>query len=142
MSTSLSRMGRRGGPVGRSNRAGWVKSSASQVIGRAYDSSGDRRSGDTKAGSGRGEVESRVPDDLPEVAVGVLEVARINAPRPVVGRVGDGGPGRPGLGDDLVDLGPAVDYVPDAELSGSPCGQRNESVLGQLGAGIDRQHEP
>jgi hypothetical protein len=34
--------------------------------------------------SGRGEVERGVPDDLPQVAVGILEVSRVDAPRPVV----------------------------------------------------------
>ena len=34
--------------------------------------------------SGRGEVECGVRDDLPEVAVGILEVSRVDAPRPVV----------------------------------------------------------
>src|SRR5258708_38456785 len=40
--------------------------------------------------SRRGEVERGVPDDLPEVAVGILEVSRVDAPWPLVTLVRDG----------------------------------------------------
>src|ERR1700722_18482777 len=92
--------------------------------------------------SGRGEIERGVPDDLPEVAVGILEVSRVDAPGPVVRWVGDGCSGRLGLRDDLVDLGPAGHHMPDAELAGLRRGQGDQGVFGQLGARIYRQHEP
>ena len=40
--------------------------------------------GDHEGSARRGEVERGVPDDLPEVAVGILEVSGVDAPRPVV----------------------------------------------------------
>ena len=60
------------------------------VRGWAGDRFGGRRvllggRNDGRGYSERGSVECGVPDDLPEVAVWVLEISRVDAPRPVVG---------------------------------------------------------
>ena len=82
-------------------------------------SGGSRRDrSDQSAGLVSRDVERWVPDDLPEVAVWVVEVPRVDAPGPVVGGVDDGRPGCLGLFDDVVDFVPAGHHVPDAELAG------------------------
>src|SRR5258708_5351905 len=88
------------------------------------------------------EVEGGVPKDFPEVAVGILEVSRVDAPGPVVRFVGDGCSGCSGLFEDLVDLGARGDRVPDAELAGLRRDEWDKGVFGELGAGIYRQHQP
>jgi hypothetical protein len=45
-----------------------------------------------------------VPGDLPEVAVRIMEVARISTPESIVGRIGDDGAGLLGLLHHRIDL--------------------------------------
>src|SRR4029453_6671911 len=72
-----------------------------------------------------------VVGDLPGVAVGVDEHARVAAPGGLGAGAGDAGAGRPGLGEHGVDLGGGADGVgqrhaapaaaaPDAAVAGAP----------------------
>src|SRR5690242_3983932 len=62
------------------------------------------------------DVDVRVPDDLPDMAVRVVEIAGIAAERAVARRVGDCRPGSRGLRHDRIDLFPRTDVVAEAEL--------------------------
>src|SRR3954452_4532001 len=83
-----------------------------------------------------------VPKNLPEVSVEVAEVAGVDAPRPLVGLLGDRGAGGLRLGEKRVDLLLAPDRVADAELAGASRLERDVGVLGQLCVRVERQDEP
>jgi hypothetical protein len=83
----------------------------------------------------------RVPDDLPEVAVGIAEVPRIDPPGAVVRLVGHGCTGGSRSSDDRVDLVLARNDLADAELTGLRTLQRNAGVLRQLRPRPDGQDE-
>ena len=91
--------------------------------------------------SGRCHINRGVPDDLPKVAVGILEVSRVDAPRPLVRWVGDDRSGCFGARDDIVHLGSAGHDMADTELARLGWGQRDHGVFGEFGAWVGRKHE-
>src|SRR5665213_2542395 len=86
--------------------------------------------------------ESWVVEDLPEVSVEIAKVAGVDPPWTVVRSVGERGSGVLGLGEQRVDLGLARDRVSDAELACLRRTERNLGVLRELGARVERQHQP
>ena len=84
----------------------------------------------------------RVPGDLPQVAVGVVEVAGIAAPEPVAGGVRDDGAGGRGLAHHRVDLFLGGDIVADRDGTQPAGGRGDPRFLGERCAGIERQDQP
>jgi hypothetical protein len=81
-----------------------------------------------------------VPDDFPEVAVGVVEVAGIDPPGPVV-RLGDRGAGELRPAEQLVDLLPALHELTEAERA---CLRREEVDFGvqrKVAAGVQAEDQ-
>src|SRR5262249_37584631 len=62
---------------------------------------------------------TRVPNDLPQVPVGILEIAMIAAPKRILTGLDDPRPGLPGRLHHFVDLIFAVYKVADAEFGGA-----------------------
>src|SRR6266542_6051432 len=89
----------------------------------------------------RGVFARRVPDDLPEVSVGVAEVAGVDPPRAIVGLAREGRAGFFGLGQQRIHLGSVLDELSDAELARLRWSEGNVGVLGEFAAGVEREHE-
>src|SRR5205823_748122 len=89
----------------------------------------------------RGVFGRRVPDDLPEVSVGVAEVAGVDPPRAIVGSSRESRAGLFGLGQQRIDLGSALDELSDAELARLRWSEGNVGVFGEFAARIEREHE-
>src|SRR6266576_216083 len=89
----------------------------------------------------RGAFGRRVPNDLPEVSVGVAEVAGVDPPRAIVGSPSEGRAGLFGLGQHRMDLALALDELSDAELARLRWPEGNVGVLGEFAARIEREHE-
>src|SRR6266498_5382633 len=79
-------------------------------------------------------VEGGVPQDLPEVAVGVAEIARVDAPGTVVRWRGQRRSGRFGLGEQRIHRSLVSDRVADAELAAVGGAWLDRRVLCQLRA--------
>src|SRR6266516_3927317 len=73
-----------------------------------------------------------VPDDLPEMPVGIAEVPGVDAPGTFVRLVGQGCPGLLGPSKQCVDLCSARDEVADAELTRGGRAEREVRVLEQF----------
>src|SRR5215207_7904251 len=86
-------------------------------------------------------LELRAPDDLPEVTIGVTEVAGVNPPWTVVRGLIHRRTGALGLSEQGVDIGLAGDRMADAELAALRRPQRDAGVLRQLGARKEREGE-
>src|SRR5207253_1628554 len=84
---------------------------------------------------------ARVPDDFPEVTVGVAEVAGIDSPRAFVSLVGQGRAGFLGPRKQSVDLRPLADDVSNAELARGWRGWWDARVLRELHARIEREDQ-
>src|SRR5439155_26970543 len=83
----------------------------------------------------------RVPDDLPEVSVGVAEVAGVDPPRAIVGSPRESRASSFGLGQQHIDLGAALDELSDAELARLRWPDGNVGIFGEFAARIEREHE-
>src|SRR5262249_31174447 len=89
----------------------------------------------------RGRGSAGIPDDLPEMAVQVSEVAGIDPPRSFVWR-SDARAGGLRLSQELVDFGAAPDELAEAELAalrtpaGDPC------VLCEVAARVETEEQP
>jgi hypothetical protein len=84
-------------------------------------------------------AERRVVQHLPQVPVGVLEVARVDAPRPVAWLGEHRRARRPGGGEHGVDLVPGRHRVSNAELATRRRARRQTGVLDELRAGNRRR---
>src|SRR5262249_49867788 len=82
-----------------------------------------------------------VPDDLPEMAVEIAEVAGIDPPRPLVRR-GDACARGLGLREKLVDLGAAADELAEAELAALRSLDGKLRVLRQVAAPVEAEEQP
>lgn len=83
---------------------------------------------------------SRIPDNFPQMAVGVLEITRIPAPKRVVRRQGDGGAGLFGFLHDPVHLFLAAYVVAQRKFGRTGRSLGNLRVMGQIFAA--EQGEP
>jgi inosine-uridine nucleoside N-ribohydrolase len=73
-----------------------------------------------------------IPRDLPQMPVGILEIARIPAPKSLPCRFHDGGPGLFRQLHDRFDFGLRRDVVSERELRGAPrARQRQSCILGK-----------
>src|SRR6266568_2880739 len=81
-----------------------------------------------------------VVDDLPEVSVGVAEVAGVDAPGAVV-RAGHGGAGLLGLQEEGVDIGAVCEQMSEAELAALCRSGRDLRVLGELAARVEGEDQ-
>src|SRR5262249_29722375 len=81
-----------------------------------------------------------VPDDLPEMAVGVAEVAGIDPPGPVVRRRDARARGR-GSRKNLVDLGAAPNELAEAELPALSAADGKLCVLREVAASVEAEEQ-
>src|SRR4051794_31321707 len=84
--------------------------------------------------SWRGAFAPWVPDDFPEVSVGVAEVAGVDAPRAIVGLARTSRAGFLGLGQEHIHLSSVFDQVSDAHLARLGWSEGNVGVLGEFAA--------
>jgi hypothetical protein len=81
----------------------------------------------------------RVPYNLPEMAVGILEVARVASPERLVRGLDDDRTCAFGLSHDRIDFFPGRNIVPESELSGARPSQRYAGVVSNALARPDSQ---
>ena len=87
-------------------------------------------------------VFGRVPDDLPEVSVGIAEIAGVDPPGTIVRSPGDSRAGLPRLG--RARRRPRLCSATSWPMLNSPVfggPKRNVGVLGEFAAGVEREHE-
>src|SRR5438046_7099906 len=82
-----------------------------------------------------------IPDDLPEVSVGVAEVAGVDSPGAVMGRRHDRAGGS-GLFENPVDVGAARDQLTEAEFSTLRWAGGYCRVLGEFATRVEGEEEP
>src|SRR5436190_15125011 len=82
-----------------------------------------------------------IPDDLPEVSVGVAEVAGVDAPGAVMGRRHDRAGGS-SLFENPVDVGAARDQLTEAEFSALRWAGGYCRVLGEFTTRLEGEDEP
>src|SRR5437763_9083368 len=82
-----------------------------------------------------------IPDDLPEVSVGVAEVAGVDAPGAVMGRRHDRAGGS-GLFENPVDVAAARDQLTEAEVSALRWAVGYCRVLGEFATRVEAEDEP
>src|SRR5262245_32117006 len=84
----------------------------------------------------------RIPGDLPQVSVRVLEVAGVTAPEGVTRRLYDDGTRGHRLVHHRIDFGLGSDVVPDAELRRARAAGRNPRVMGNALPRPERKLQP
>src|SRR4051812_16904882 len=100
-----------------------------------------KRQARARSRSWRGAFARWVPDDFPEVSVGVAEVAGVDPPRAIVGLACKSRPGLLGLGQQHIHLSSVFDKVSDAQLARLRLSEGNAGVLGEFAAGVEREGE-
>src|SRR5262249_33875360 len=128
-------------PVTSARRGAFMEISSGSREAQPYLERGIPRDSPSRSGvAGGGGGPARVPDDLPEVAVGIAEVAGIDPPRSLVWRC-DARTGRLRFRKELVDIGATPDELAKAELAALRTPDGNRCILREVAARVEAEEE-
>src|SRR3954452_21288615 len=77
--------------------------------------------------------ELRIPDDVPDMSIRILEIAGIPAIERLLGGLDNNGASPASLLHEFVDLVSSLDIVPDRERRRASSGLRKSGVVGDIG---------
>ena len=89
-----------------------------------------------------GRLAARIPDDFPQMPVGIPEIAGVDAPGALMWFVGERRTGLFCAGEQGVHFSFAGDQMADAELAGFRWPEIDAGVLGQLSSRVEREDDP